>query len=195
MKLLALLAVLALVPHGLPASTPTAVAPAPSEAVAFKVDSAHSSVVFRVQHLVAPFWGRFNKVAGSVNWDAGAPEKSSVAITIEAGSIDTADAKRDDHLRGPDFFSTKEFPEIVFKSTKVAMQGDKLEITGELTLHGTTKSVTAIGEKTGEGETRQGYKAGFEATFEIKRSDFGVKGYIPAIGDEVRIVVALECAK
>ncbi|MCY3002438.1 MAG: YceI family protein [Planctomycetota bacterium] len=168
-----------------------------SAAAPWKVDSGHSSVVFRIKHVVAPFWGRFDKVSGAVQWDAAKPETASVELTVDVGSVNTNDGKRDDHLRGPDFFSAKEFPTMTFKSTKVTKKGDgKLEATGDLTLHGVTKSVTVPIEVTGEGESPfKDTRAGFEATFEIKRGDYGVKGYIPTISDEVRIVVALECVK
>lgn len=196
MKILALCALLGLAPLGFRAlSTPTVIAA--TEAASYSVDAGHSSANFRIKHVVAPFWGRFNKLDGKVTWDAAAPEKCSVEISIDAGSVDTNDGKRDDHLRGPDFFSAKEFPTMTFKSTKVSKKAEgKLEVTGDFTMRGVTKSMTVPVEFTGEGESPfKDYRAGFEATFDIKRSDFGVKGYIPVISDETRIIVALECVK
>ena len=177
-------------------AVPASAAPV-SAAAPWKVDSGHSSVVFRVKHIVAPFWGRFDKVSGNVQWDATKPETASVELAVDVGSVNTNDGKRDEHLRGPDFFSAKEFPTMTFKSTKIAKKGEgKLEATGDLTLHGVTKSVTVPIEVVGEGESPfKDTRAGFEATFEVKRSDFSVNGYLPAIGDEVRIIVALECVK
>ncbi|MCC7014226.1 MAG: YceI family protein [Planctomycetes bacterium] len=197
MKTLLLCALAGLTPFGLHAlSSPPSAAVEPATAAQFTVDSGHSSTNFRIKHVVAPFWGRFNKVEGSVTWDAASADKCAVEISIDATSIDTNDGKRDDHLRGPDFFSAKEFPKLTFKSTKVAKKGDKLEVTGDFTMRGVTKSMTVPVEMTGEGESPfKDYRAGFEATFDIKRSDFGVKGYIPVISDEVRIIVALECVK
>lgn len=198
MKLLPLLALAAVAPLYVLTSTPgTAATPPAPELANYEVDGGHSSVVFRIQHFVAPFWGRFNEVAGKLEYDAKAPEKSKVEISIDAASVDTADEKRDEHLRGPDFFSAKEFPAITFKSTSVKKKGDKLEVAGEMTMRGKSKAVTAEVTVVGEGDTlpQMGYRAGFEATFEIKRSDFGVSGYLPKIGDDVRIIVALECAR
>lgn len=199
MKLIAVCALssLALAPFGLRAASAPAVLSAPAPLAAWKVDSGHSSVVFRVKHVVAPFWGRFDKLEGTVQWDSAKPEASSVEIAIDAASINTNDGKRDEHLRGPDFFGAKEFPKLGFKSTKVAVKGaGKLEVTGDFTMHGVTKSITVPVEVTGEGESPfKDTRAGFEATFDIKRADYGVKGYIPTIGDDVRIIVALECVK
>jgi polyisoprenoid-binding protein YceI len=135
-------------------------------------------------------------VSGTIVYDEAAPEKSSVSITIDAASVDSNNPKRDEHLESPDFFSVKEFPTIEFRSKSVARKGDKLEITGDLTLHGVTKSVTATAEVTGAGEVpQQGHKAGFEATLNVKRGDFGMTKYAPGLGDEVRIIVAIEAAR
>ncbi len=178
-----------------PASAPVA-ASATSEAVKFKIDSGHSSVLFRVKHFgVSNFYGRFNKIGGEISWDAKNPEASSISIEIDAASVDSNDKGRDDHLRNTDFLSAKEFPTITFKSKSVKKKGDKLELTGDLTLHGVTKSVTTAVEFTGEGETPFGYRAGFEASFEIKRSEFGVSGVPGGVGEDVRITVALEGVK
>ena len=198
MKLLPLLvAAAAVLPLALlPKAGGSASAALAAQAAAYEVDPGHSSVVFRIQHFVAPFYGRFNKVSGAVSYDAKKPEASSVEITIDAASVDTNSSGRDDHLRGPDFFSAKEFPQITFVSKSVAKKGDKLAINGDLTMRGTTKSVTVEAAIIGEADTgKMGYRCGFETVFEIKRSDFGVKGYLPAIGDDVRIMVGLECMK
>ncbi|MBM3990484.1 MAG: YceI family protein [Planctomycetes bacterium] len=186
------------VPPAFRAAAPSAPdALAPLRATQWKVDPGHSSVLFRVVHVVAPFWGRFDKLHGTVVWDAAHPEASSVELSIDAMSVNTNDGKRDDHLRGPDFFSAKEFPVLTFKSTKVVSKGEGvLEATGEFTMRGVTKTISVPIERTGEGESPfKDTRAGFEATFLIRRSDWGVKGSIPTIADEVRIVVALECVK
>jgi len=180
-----------------PGVAPSAGLAAPRvEAAKFKIDNVHSSVLFRVKHFgVSNFYGRFNKLSGAITWDAAQPEASSIAIEVDAGSVDSGSADRDTHLRNSDFLSTKEFPTISFKSKTVKKSGDKLEVSGDLSLHGVTKSVKASVEFTGEGESPYGYRAGFEASFDIKRSDFGVAGYPDAIGDDVRLIVALEAVK
>ncbi len=198
MKLLPILVAATVLPLALFSAAPTSAASnvAP-DAAAYTVDGGHSSVVFRIQHFVAPFWGRFNKVSGTINFDSKAPEKSTVEIAIDTASVDTNDAERDKHLTSQSFFSAKEFPTITFKSNKVVKSGDKLAVSGDMTMHGTTKPVTAEVTIVGEGDTmpQMGYRAGFEATFSIKRSEFGIKEYVPNISDDVKIIVALECAK
>lgn len=165
-------------------------------AESFSTDPVHSSVVFRVGHLgVAVFWGRFNEVSGTFSHDAASPGASSFSFTVKTASVDTGNQQRDRHLQSADFFNAREYPEITFKSTRVTPAAtNKLEVTGDLTLHGVTKPITAQIEILGAGETAQGYKSGFEATFTIKRSDFGMTKYLEnnAVGDEVRIIVAIE---
>lgn len=167
-----------------------------AEATKLKIDSGHSSVLFRVKHFgVSNFYGRFNKVSGEINWDAKNPEASSISIEIDAASVDSNDKGRDDHLRNTDFLSAKEFPTISFKSKSVKKKGAQLELTGDLTLHGVTKSVTTTVDLTGEGETPFGYRAGFETTFDIKRSEYGVSGVPGGVGEDVRITVSIEGVK
>lgn len=180
-------------------------APAPAAPIvaaegAFKVDSVHSSVVYRVKHQdVAYFYGRFNKIEGSFAVDAADASKNSVEISIPVDSIDSANAGRDKHLKSQDFFSATEFPTITFKSkawkptTKV--DGEQAyEVVGDLTLLGKTKEVVAQVRHTGNGTGRGGVPiAGIEAKFTIKRSDFGMNYMVgKGLGDEVTIMVGLE---
>lgn len=162
----------------------------------FTTDAVHSNVLFRIGHMgVAVFWGRFNQVSGTFTYDAASPGASTFNFTVRTESVDTGNQQRDRHLQSADFFNAREYPEITFKSTKVTPSAaGKLEVTGDLTLHGVTKSITAQIEMIGAGETAQGYKSGFEATFTIKRSDFGMTKYLEnnGLGDEVRIIVAIE---
>ena len=155
----------------------------------YQVDSVHSSMVFRVKHMgLANFYGRFNAISGSFALDDD-PSKNSFQIQIQAESIDTANAKRDNHLKGPDFFNTKQFPTITFKSTQVKKSGDAtFDVTGDLTLHGVTKSVTAKVTKTGAGNKA----AGVEAELNIKRTDFGMNFRTDMLSDEVMVIVSLE---
>ena len=173
-------------------------APAKSEASQFTIDSVHSSVLFSVKHYnVGKFYGRFNEVKGNFNYDASAPEKSSVEATIPTASVDTNSKGRDKHLRSADFFSAKEFPEIHFKSGSVkSMSENQLEIEGNLTLRGITKKIKAIATKTGEGPGRKGKSLiGFEVKFSINRNDFGVKYGAGVLSDQVDIILAIEAAK
>ena len=161
----------------------------------YEIDAAHFTVIFKVRHLgVSNAYGRFNDFSGTIVADAGHPEKSSVEVTIKADSVDTANEKRDKHLRNQDFFNTKQFPVIIFKSTKVEKTGDKTgKATGDLFLHGVTRTVTVDLTFIGSGKDPWGgHRAGFEAAFAIKRSDYGMKYLLEGVGDEVHIIVSLE---
>jgi polyisoprenoid-binding protein YceI len=163
---------------------------------AYQVDSVHSSMVFRVKHMgAANFYGRFNSIAGSFTLDDD-PAKNAFDVRIQTESVDTAQAKRDQHLKSPDFFNARQFPTITFKSTSVKKMGDaSFDVTGDLELHGVTKSVTAKVTKTGAGTARGRQIAGVEAELNIKRSDFGMTYGLDSLGDEVYIIVSLEGAK
>lgn len=164
-------------------------------AESYTIDGSHSSVVFRVKHMnVSNFYGRFNDISGKLNLDAANPEASSIEVTLKTESIDTANEKRDNHLKSPDFFNAKEFPTLTFKSTKVeAGEGETLKVTGDLTLHGVTKSITVDVEKTGTADHPRGGKVtGVASTFTIKRSEFGMDYMLSGLSDEVTIMIGLE---
>jgi len=170
-----------------------------AEAQAHKVDPVHSFVVFRIGHAnIGYVWGRFNDPAGSFTLDDADPAKSSFEIEIKVANVDTHQPKRDEHLQTPDFFNAKQYPTITFKSTSVkkASAANTLDVTGDLTMHGVTKSVTIPVEITGKGDFPPGtHRAGLETTFTVKRTDYGIKGIPGApgvVGDDVRITVALE---
>lgn len=176
----------------LPLGTPRPLAaPVAGEQV---VDTVHSSVQFRVRHAdTAPFLGAFNEITGTISLDANAPEKGSIAITIPLASLDTRDAKRDEHLKGPDFFNAKENPDMTFRSTKIAKKGDVFAVTGDLQIGGKTKSVTVDVAKTGEADF-MGPRTGWETSFTIHRADFGLAPKMGAkmIGEDVTITIAIE---
>lgn len=166
----------------------------------FSVDTVHSSVIYKIKHAgLTNFYGRFNKFDGSFSLDPANPGSGKFEVTIEADSIDSGNAQRDGHLKNPDFFNTKQFPTITFKSTGIKKAGDHFELTGDMTLMGQTKPITAKLEWGGEGDrgARMGYRAGCEATFTFKRSDFGMKYGLEGnmLGDDVTVTVALAGAK
>lgn len=165
----------------------------------YDVDSVHSSIVFKINHLgVAPFYGRFNDISGTWTYNPDSPEQSSFNIVVSTESVDTNNGRRDGHLKSPDFFNVAEYPEITFESTKVEKTGSTtLRVTGDLTLHGQTKSVTTDLKLVGRKETRQGFKCGFGTEFTIKRTDFGMDTYVAegALGDEVTLMIGLEGAR
>ncbi len=162
----------------------------------FTVDPVHSSVLFRVKHFDAGYiYGRFNLFSGTFAFDDKNPADCKLEIEVKIDSIDSANADRDKHLKGPDFFSAKEFPTMSFKATSMKAGDEKnYEVTGDLTIHGVTKQVTVKLERIGTvKDPRSGKpRTGWETTFTIKRSDFGMKYGVPAIGDEVRVIVAIE---
>jgi polyisoprenoid-binding protein YceI len=162
----------------------------------WQVDGVHSSIVFRILHMgVSNFYGSFKDMSGKIVVDESDVANSSIEFTVMADSIETRNAKRDQHAMSPDFLNAKEFPEAVFKSTKVTAAGEgKWSVEGELTLHGVTKPISVTAEKTGEAEGRggRGRVAGFECHFEIKRSEFGMDNMLGMLSDEVGVIVSLE---
>jgi len=166
-------------------------APAPAEG-AWKIDPVHSTVMFKIKHLGTSWtYGRFDTFSGEVTYDEAKPENSKVSCTIETASVDTNSKKRDSDISGADFLSVREFPKMTFSSTKVGKSGEKLAVTGDLTLHGVTKSISFEAEKVGS-STMMGARTGFFAQTTIKRSEFGMKGMLEGIGDDVELTLAIE---
>jgi polyisoprenoid-binding protein YceI len=171
-------------------------APAPA-ADEYAMDTAHSGVNFKISHLgLSWIHGRFNDFSGSFTVNADDPTKSSFSMTIQAASIDTNNKNRDKHLSSGDFFNVKQFPTIKFESTAVKAVKDGYEVTGDMAMHGVTKSVTftLTGGKTAEfpkGVKRTGYSSDLV----LKRSDFGIDKFAEALGDEVHISVSFEGTK
>ena len=173
----------------------TALSLGAARAADYEIDPVGSYVVFNVSHFgVGACYGRFNEFSGTVSYDKDKPADAKLTFTVKAASIDTGNEKRDDHLRNADFFDVVKFPEIKFVSKSVS--GNKL--TGDLTMHGVTKEITADVTVTGIG-THLGNKKellGAVANFTVKRTDFGMKYGVPdAVGDEVKLTVAIEALK
>lgn len=162
----------------------------------YEVEPSHAAVGFKISHLGLSWThGRFNDVAGSFAIDAD-PTKSTFALTIKTESVDTANAKRDEHLKSPDFFNAKQFPTITFESTAVKEIKDGYEVTGNFTLHGVTKSLTFLLVGGRKAEFPKGVqRTGYTAELVIKRSEFGVNKYAEAVGDDVHIAVSFEGVK
>lgn len=164
-------------------------------AESYTVDNVHSSVHFKIQHFGAGFtWGRFNVMEGKFSYNTEDVTKGSIELTIKADSVDTNNAQRDTHLKGA-FFNTQQFPTITFKSAKIEKgENGLLQVTGDLTLLGVTKSVTIAVKETGAMEDpMKSFRRGFETTFTIKRSEYGMKTMLDKnIGDEVTLMIAIE---
>lgn len=170
----------------------------PSTALAaetYTIDAAHSALIFAAKHFGAGYtYGHFNDFSGTFTVDKANPAATKVHLEIKAPSIDTENAKRDDHLRSPDFFNAAQFPTLTFDATKVvAKDADTVVVAGNLTMHGTTKAVAFDFDWTGEGDDPWGnHRMGGRGTLKIKRSDWGVVGLKDAVGDEVELTIAIE---
>lgn len=165
----------------------------------YNIDTAHSAVIFRAKHMGVSYnYGRFNDFSGTITLDETDVSNSLVELEVKTASVDTANAKRDQHLRSPDFFNAKQFPVITFKSTEVKAKPGKenmLEVVGDLQLHGVKKSITVDVELTGSGSSpNAGELIGYETTFALKRSDYGMNFGMQAVSDDIRITVSLEAA-
>ncbi len=161
----------------------------------YTVDSNHTFPHFSISHLgFSTLQGRFDKTSGTVMLDRAA-KTGSVDITIASDSVSTGYVKRDEHLKSPDFFNAAEFPTITYKSTAVHFKGDTpSSVDGNLTIMGVTKPVTLNIDAfhCGTNPMNKKDECGAGASAQIKRSDFGVKYGLPAIGDDVKLVFEIE---
>jgi polyisoprenoid-binding protein YceI len=168
----------------------------------FTIDKAHSDVTFQVRHLITRVSGRFSDYSGTIEFDADNPSQSKVELTIQAASIDTAEAKRDEHLRSDDFFAVEKFPTLNFRSTKISPRGDDTyDVEGDLTIHGVTRQVVLPVTHLGTAKDPWGNeKLAFEAETKINRKDYGLNwnaaletgGFL--VGDEVKISLQVQAA-
>jgi polyisoprenoid-binding protein YceI len=143
-------------------------------AAEYAIDQAHSHVGFSIRHIATKVKGEFRDFSGSFSFDEKNPAASKVSVTVQAASVFTNNDKRDAHLRTPDFFDATKYPTATFKSTKVETAGKgHYKVTGDLTLHGVTKSVVLDVEHLGTEQAFGTAVAGFTATTKILRKDFG----------------------
>jgi polyisoprenoid-binding protein YceI len=163
-------------------------------------DPAHSEVDFSITHLsISKVHGRFGKVAATLAYNEADVTKSTVTATIGVTTVDTGVEQRDTHLKSANFFAVESFPSATFTSTSVVKSGNKLTITGDLTLHGVTKSVVLEAEGPAGPVPGMDHKphAGFSATTTISRSAFGIGAKFPPamVGDEVKLEIELDVVK
>lgn len=169
-----------------------------SKADSFKIDPVHSFIIFKIGHFgVGHVYGRFDSFSGNFTFGQNDPSKDAVNVEIKTDSVDTNEPKRDTPIKGPDFFNAAQFPTATFKSTAVKKVDDKnYEVTGDFTLRGVTKPLTLNLQVIGTGPDPKGaIRMGWEGTAALKRSDFDVKGLIPAVSDEVDLIIAVEAIK
>lgn len=165
-----------------------------SAADEYAYDLVHSSVSFKARHLdISWIHGRFNEVDGKFSLDREHPSKSTFELTIKTDSVDTANKARDEHLRQPDYFDTKQFPTIEFKSTSTKAIEGGYEVTGDFTMHGKTKKITFVLKGGKELDFKGMKRVGFSTELSLKRSDYGFdKNAIGLIGDEALIIIDCE---
>ena len=162
-------------------------------AAPYKIDVGHSAVLFKVKHFNLGYtFGTFKKFSGVID------EGVSVELSVEATSVDSNVVKRDNHLRGPDFFNVKQFPTIEFKSSKWETSKGGAIIIGALTFHGVTKEVSLKVDKVGSGSDPWGNeRVGYYGELTVKRSEFGVTYGIKqgSASDEITLIISLEGAR
>ena len=142
--------------------------------------------------------GAFTKISGTVQYDPSDAAKSSIDVTIDATSVDTRVEMRDNHLKSPDFLDVAKYPTITFKSKRVEAAGaGHLKVTGDLTIHGTTKQVELDVEGPSQAmkDPRGNEHMGASATTKISRKEFGVSGLPGLVGDEISITIDAEMIK
>ncbi len=175
-----------------------------AESGTYGFDKAHSFIGFKIKHMgLIEVPGFFRDFTGDVNYDARDATKSTVSFTAKMTSVDTGVSGRDGHLRTADIFDVEKFPEMTFKSTKVEKKGSTWIVTGDLTMKGVTKSVSIPFDISGflPGGERSGPKIGITGETTINRRDFGINygqnlpSGIPALADEVKVVLQIEAGK
>ena len=179
----------------------------PIAAEEFLIDGIHSEMIFSVAHQgYSQLYGWFREFGGEISFDPAAPEKTKVKVVVQSASIDTNQSKRypdgtasrDETLKGPGFFNVKEFPTMTFESTSVEKIDDKTgRLNGNLTLLGATKPVVfdVTFNKLAPSTTptfKDILTMGFSLRGKIKRSEWGMKTFVPFIGDEVSLILEVE---
>jgi polyisoprenoid-binding protein YceI len=171
-------------------------AAARAQAGTWQIDPNHSAAQFSVRHLgVSTVRGAFMKVTGSATYDPADPAKNTVDVSIDANSVDTRVQMRDNDLRSPNFLDVQKYPTITFKSKQAKSTGPgKMQIVGDLTIHGVTKEVTldVDGPSAPIKDPWGNQRIGASASTKVNRKDFGVNGAPSAVGDEITITIDTE---
>ena len=161
---------------------------------AYTVEPLHTQVYWSLSHLgFTTFFGRMSQVSGSLTLAPNSPATDQFSISIPTDSLNTTSDKLDQELQGSDWFDAKSFPTITYKSTKIDIIGrGHATVTGALTLHGLTRPMVldVRFNAAGVNPIDHHYTVGFQATGTIKRSQFGVTKYVPAVGDDVSLMIS-----
>jgi len=194
-RILALALLLAAAPSLVFAEAPTTDL-AKLEGGQFAVDKNHAKIIFSISHFgFSTYYGLFSAFDASLSFDPKTPTTSSVQVTVDLNGINTTNPKLDAHLKSPDFFDVAKFPTATFNTTKVELTGPASGlISGNLTLHGVTRPLVLETTFNGGGVNpmTKAVVLGFNAAAVLKRSDFGITTYLPAVGDEVRLTISGE---
>lgn len=165
----------------------------------YGMDPTHTSVVFKLDHLgFSTYIGRFDTVGGTLTFDENDPTKSTLSVTIDTASINTNSEELEEKLRAEDMFNAEAHPQITFVSTGIEKTDDTTgKITGDLSVAGVTKPVTLDVTFNGGAPHpfSQKMTLGFSATAAMKRSEFGLDNWLPAVGDDVALVIETEFQK
>lgn len=163
---------------------------------AYRLDPEHTALLFKIDHLgFSQFVGRFDRVDAALNFEPNDPQASELTVLVDMASIDVNPPAFAEELRGPDWFDVERFPEARFESRTIEVTGENTGIVrGDLTLHGITRPVTLDVTFNGGGDNliTGTYTLGFAASGTLKRSDFGLGAYAPAVGDEVELEISVE---
>lgn len=167
------------------------------------IDPTHTTIGFSARHaMVAKVRGNFAEFSGTFTLDGTNPSESSAELTAMTASIDTRNADRDAHLKSADFLDVESFPTLSFTSTSVSGSGNSFVVTGDLTIHGVTKSVPVTFELLGVStDPWGGVRIGFEGSTEISRKEFGLVWNTALetggvlVGDTVKIDLDVEAVK
>jgi len=178
---------------GLAQSSPN---PAEVKAGTFAADPGHTKITWSVNHFgFSTYVGQFSQVAGTLKLDPKTLDATALDATVQTASLGTFNPALDTHVKSADFLDVAKFPTATFKATGVKATGDRTaDIAGDLTLHGVTRPVViqATFNRGGANPVDKAYRLGFSGKTVIKRSDFGIKTYVPAIGDEVTLQIEAE---
>ncbi len=170
-----------------------------ASAADYKIDPSHTHVLFLVNHLgFSNMIGLFGETTGTIGFDPATPAASKLKVDVKTGSLQTQFAPRDVDLKGADWFNVAEFPDMTFVGKTFTKKDDKSgQVTGDLTLLGVTKPVTldVAFNKAGVRPTDKADTVGFSARGSLNRSDFGLKTFIPYIGDKVDLIIETEATR
>jgi polyisoprenoid-binding protein YceI len=190
-----ILAIVALVVTGPALAANVSTDPKSAPPGAYEIETHHTQVIFAIPHLgLTDYYGRFEKVSGTLNFNPGAPEKSSASVSVDTGSANVMSSEVLGQLVGPTVFDAAKFPTATFKSTSLVRSGPTSgKMTGDLTIHGVTKPVTFDVTFNGglKAPIGNAYDLGFHATTTIKRSDFGLDKMMwnSFVGDDVKLTI------